>query len=1060
MLFFNKISDKIKIMTVISIAFSSSLFSINAMAEKNVADNIIDDIVLEDEDCVDAITWKKLRDSGSSSNFVNSCSVPFEDRDANVGNFGIMITKDEYDKYSHLYAKRGNNPELQRSSFQDEIYLFGLDITRMSTPFVIMLISLLPIILFSVLKENQDGERKKVSKIGLRVSAIFIIATIVLSTPFRVYSHYWLSVAANKVIYHYHNFEESFGYGESSFLENSFGAAASENNDKVVQALIQNTFEREVFERDALSQLMGSPEKFKNNNLAFFQNVDPTTAEFFELFYECASTNRAEIKISNEWNFTRIMDGLKLMSKVPDEITIKSGGTTKNYRCEPEYFGLETESLKIGFNFENLMINVFQADFEGDLTKDTSYYKEALALFDVSLGQGEKVVGLTTVAASNLNQRMDGFLMQLYAAVKKANKEGVDVRDTEEFKSVVEAMKSSYPDISAYGKSISVDETIALANINKEVFKMSLIGGLNHGRDKITKEEITGFQAVESFLRDTNQSIFAYNASKGSEESYRIRQVIQDNFNKSSHNMDYEDYDSNVVVGIDGFSHNYDAVYPEKNKGKRFVLKAIGDPDKRQEYYDDIVDRKLTLKTLLDAADIAMYQWVAENQSDFFSKKTAEIMKKVRVDRFNSVKNLQIDMMNIQASLQASIRSSSSLYDIYAKSWSYASPQTYYPYEARGLDANDIDNIERFDDSHSLKKYDLSMVFNSNYINRSQNISSNSSILDEIGVKDVVADLATLSSCKIKNSDGSCNMTPMQKIESDKEHVESAILKTAMAVATLEAGSQVCKIRDITKDNSNADFSFGSVLGKGMKLIGGVGCVAVDVADTVIKMPLVAVLSFLVFLYLLLMLAGMTPLLIGIKVAIKPTLIFITFSIIGIATFIGEFLMVIYNYIANELDPAQIDFPKTVAAFKKASFQMLFIPVDLVIFAMFMLTPFIYAPIFDLIATSFEGSPNNPFSVMAIGVIQIFALLLYTVYSNSYAPHAVEKAGYEILNLSSESMMNEKPDPSLIDGMVVSRIKQKSDQIVHGTVGKSINKPKSNLSNKLKDKIRGKTSKK
>lgn len=254
--------------------------------------------------------------------------------------------------------------------------------------------------------------------------------------------------------------------------------------------------------------------------------------------------------------------------------------------------------------------------------------------------------------------------------------------------------------------SFSVEERLNLSNLTIEAYKMAILGGYEHGEIDATYEQITGFQAFERFMRETARLNLEYHAAKKSDrKDFMFRQQRAEEFNRLDLTKDNDRYSANIASGfdLDGFEFNYSSVDIEKNKDKRFSIKAVGDPDRTIELYREVVDRKLAVQTLFNAIDTAGYKWAMANAESMDEELIVEMLNSIK-PTFQSVTDFKNKQIDKRAGLNQVLNSEVDLYTITTHSWNTNEPQTFYPYPAVGIDISDVDGIELYDKQNELKK--------------------------------------------------------------------------------------------------------------------------------------------------------------------------------------------------------------------------------------------------------------------------------------------------------------------------------------------------------------------
>ncbi|HHG3557999.1 TPA: hypothetical protein ACPV0I_000073 [Vibrio parahaemolyticus] len=996
MSFIKGIKEKINVAIVICLTVLT--FSSNVYAESDFAISSLFTDKQEGIECESPKEFSRLSGNRTNANYLPPCFSYLEQYDYTVVAWNWLLTKDEYDENSSMFESYGNDPNQQRVVFRDSTFDWGIGLDLI-VGFFAMIVALICIIqTFVYMSENEEK--------GVPRPVIFILvgSTLIalLSWSFvRAKLLLCIALIHNSIALYFHNVEDELAVYKDGYLETLVSDAKDKNNQVLSNALHKSVLEREIFERNSLNKWFGTSTEFEDNGVFYNSDQDLSAEEYFRYAYECFSTYKADVYTSSEWNFT---NGFNFVNKIPDEIVIKYGGETENNYCNRLNFGYEIADTTIKSDFPNVMTNFFQGIYKEDMSEETSVYEDAKGLFDISLGNAEKTIAKVAEAGSNMNLRNDGLLMQALAAVKQADPNRKNIKSTESYKKLVEQFEKDFSQAMIFEDSFSVEERLNLSNLAIETYKTSIFGGYEHGEIDATFEQITGFQAFERFIRETARLNLEYHAAKKSDrKDFMFRQQRAEEFNRLDLSKDNDRYSANIASGfdLDGFEFNYSSVDIEKNKDKRFSIKAVGDPDRTIDLYREVVDRKLAVQTLFNAIDTAGYKWAMANAEAMDEELIVEMLNSIK-PTFQSVtdfKNAQIDK---RAGLNQVLNSEVDLYTITTHSWNINEPQTFYPYPAVGIDISDVDGIELYDKQNELKKYDASMLLSNAYSARTPNVVSDKSWLERFGLNDMINDLYLMSECKIKDANGHCRMSATQLAYSNSNYMYKLAAYSGGSIVIVELAGSLCKFKNVAKLSAKGKFKTGN--GKatqaaeeaaegGCDIVNGVKDLASNLLMIMFNISLVLIVANT--------LASNIGLYIGILILVYPYRSFVILFLLTLYTMVVE---AIQMFIGGVLGNERQGFEKTKALLSEASFQIIFFPLMILFLFYTLTTPVISGAIYDLVSSAMNANSMNPYSVIITGLVHQIVNLAYIWFCLFAGLQKVEGSSREIFRLTSNHM--------------------------------------------------------
>ncbi|HHG3569268.1 TPA: hypothetical protein ACPV0A_000708 [Vibrio parahaemolyticus] len=996
MSFIKGITEKINVAIVICLTVLT--FSSNVYAESDFAISSLFTDKQEGIDCESPKEFSRLSGNRTNANYLPPCFSYLEQYDYTVVAWNWLLTKDEYDENSSMFESYGNDPNQQRVVFRDSTFDWGIGLDLI-VGFFAMIVALICIIAaFSYMSENE--------KKGVPRPVIFILvgSTLIalLSWSFvRAKLLLCIALIHNAIALNFHNIEDELAVYKDGYLETLVSDAKDKNNQVLSNALHKSVLEREIFERNSLNKWFGTSTEFEDNGVFYNSDQDLSADEYFKYAYECFSTYKADVYTSSEWNFT---NGFNFVNKIPDEIVIKYGGETQNNYCNRLNFGYEIADTTIKSDFPNVMTNFFQGIYKEDMAEETSVYEDAKGLFDISLGNAEKTIAKVVEAGSNMNLRNDGSLMQALAAVKQADPNRKNIKSTESYQRLVEQFEKDFSQAMVFEDSFSVEERLNLSNLTIEAYKMAILGGYEHGEIDATYEQITGFQAFERFMRETARLNLEYHAAKKSDrKDFMFRQQRADEFNHLDLSKDNDRYKPNIASGfdLDGFEFNYSSVDIEKNKDKRFSIKAVGDPDRTIDLYREVVDRKLAVQTLFNAIDTAGYKWAMANAESMDEELIVEMLNSIK-PTFQSVTDFKNKQIDKRAGLNQVLNSEVDLYTITTHSWNINEPQTFYPYPAVGIDISDVDGIELYDKQNELKKYDASMLLSNAYSARTPNVVSDKSWLERFGLNDMINDLYLMSECKIKDANGHCQMSATQLAYSNSNYMYKLASYSGGSVVIVELAGSLCKFKNVAKLSAKGKFKSGN--GKAMKAaeeaVEG-GCDIVNGVKDLASNLLMIMFNISLVLIVANTLASNIGLYIGILILVYPYRSFLILLPLTLYTMLVEGIqMSIGAVLGNERQ----SFDKTKALISEAGFQIIFFPLMILFLFYTLTTPVISGAIYDLVSSAMHTNSTNPFSVIITGLVHQIVNLAYIWFCLFAGLKKVEGSSREIFRLTSRHM--------------------------------------------------------
>ncbi|MCS0328327.1 hypothetical protein ND973_14515 [Vibrio diabolicus] len=996
MSFIKGIKEKINVAIVICLTVLT--FSSNVHADSDYAVSGLFSDKQEGIDCESPKEFSRLSGNRVNANYLPPCSSYLEEYDYTLVAWNWLLTKDEYDENSSMFESYGNDPKQQRVAFQESTFDWGIGLDLIVGFFAMIVVLICIIAAFSYMSENEQK--------GVPRPVIFILvgSTLIalLSWSFvRAKLLLCIALIHNSIALYFHNVEDELAVYKDGYLETLVSDAKDKNNQVLSNALHKSVLEREIFERNSLNKWFGTSTEFEDNGVFYNSDQDLSAEEYFRYAYECFSTYKADVYTSSEWNFT---NGFNFVNKIPDEIVIKYGGETQNNYCNRLNFGYEIADTTIKSDFPNVMTNFFQGIYKEDMAEETSVYEDAKGLFDISLGNAEKTIAKVVEAGSNMNMRNDGSLMQALAAVKQADPNRKNIKSTESYKRLVEQFEKDFSQAMIFEDSFSVEERLNLSNLTIEAYKMAILGGYEHGEIDATYEQITGFQAFERFMRETARLNLEYHAAKKSDrKDFMFRQQRAEEFNRLDLTKDNDRYSANIASGfdLDGFEFNYSAVDIEKNKDKRFSIKAVGDPDRTIDLYREVVDRKLAVQTLFNAIDTAGYKWAMANAESMDEELIVEMLNSIK-PTFQSVTDFKNKQIDKRAGLNQVLNSEVDLYTITTHSWNINEPQTFYPYPAVGIDISDVDGIELYDKQNELKKYDASMLLSNAYSARTPNVVSDKSLLDRFGASKIINDIFSMGDCKIRDSNGHCQMSPTQLSYSYVAKATKLATISGGTVVVAELAGSICKFKNVAKLSAKGKFKAGN--GKAMQAaeeaVEG-GCDVVNGVKDLVSNAAMVVFNISLVLIVANTVASNIGIYVGILILVYT---YRSFLILLPLTLYTLFVEAIQMSIGVAFGNERQGFEKTKALLGEAGFQIIFFPLMVLFLFYTLTTPVISGAIYDLVSSAMHTNSTNPFSVILTGLVHQIVNLAYIWFCLFAGLKKVEGSSREIFRLTSNHM--------------------------------------------------------
>lgn len=1004
---------KSKINAVVLIALSGLLMSSSVYAESAYAISNLFSELEEGVDCISPKQFSEMTGNYGSGVYLPPCSGHLEAVDQTVTNFHWLLSKDEYLKHAEMFELKGNDSKRQAVVFQENIFDWGIGIEEFQNLIILLIILIGVGSSFQYMSKRDNG--------GIPKGLITIVLSTTLFVVFvssYVRANVLLTIATltNTIYLEYHDVDENLAMYKEGYLQSVVGAEKGKNNKRLVNALHQVIFERVIFERYTTNKYFGSDEKFRESGTFYRPELNLTGQEYLEMANECLSTFQMDIDMSSEYTLT---NGLNFKSELPENHHIKSGGQTKNFYCNSEFFGKETTLAVIESNFPNVMSHIFQGNYKEDLGEEDSFWEKGGALIDVSLGEAEKVIKAAVVSGSNRNLQLDGLLTQSYAAVKTSNINRDNINSTKMFDKISDLIAKDLKEVLSFEEDFSVDERLNLSNLAIEAYKMALIGGYDHGEDEFTEELKTGFQPIERFIKDTVMLNIEFHSSKSSTpEAYVLRKKYADEFNSNDLSSKNRRYSLTKGFDLDGFSFNYSTVDVGSNKGKRFALKAIGDPSETNAIYKDMADRKLAFETLLNAVDVAGYKWAMQNAQEMDETLIIEMLNGIRMD-FASVVSFKNKQIEKQAGIEQVANAEMDLYEIKARYWNPAEKQTYFPYELVGIDTNDEEAIELFDQQNALKQYDASMLLTDAFSPKAHGVVSERSYADMLGVNDLIADLFTMGDCRVKDANGRCRMSATQLAFSNTSYMYKAAAFSGGTIVITEFASSICKFKGAGKVSAKAKgFGTGKAMDKAAALSGS--CDIVDGFKSLITTPLGFAFALSVIMIILGTIASSIGLVVGFISVVYPLKSFVLLVPMLIYTLVIETFQIALYMTFNGFDANEMKWSKTSGIFKEILFQLAYYPLMLLFLLYALTTPTIAGALFDMTNNALSPNEFNPFSVMFSGFVLQAVNLIYVWFIMTMALTKVEGSAREVLGVQTNFLTTDTGDMSFAKAYLIT----------------------------------------
>ncbi|EJB8440301.1 hypothetical protein MW344_004973 [Vibrio parahaemolyticus] len=601
-----------------------------------------------------------------------------------------------------------------------------------------------------------------------------------------------------------------------------------------------------------------------------------TNREKLTLINQCNSTTRSETK--NDLELTLSLDKIKNLdfgASISHKAAIWTGGEAVDWECDSGFGYNKVWGNLTSYTTNNLK-NFHSSEPKKNMSQNTSYLTDLKAAVDKRIEVSLDVIEKIDLAGSNgalLNTSEMDFALN---TAKEVAKSGGSYKDTKSFPLLVASLKRQMGVLSfEKDDAFTVEEANQLRILGKEQFKFSKMFGHFLGNDEATDEDINGYYYLKPYFDEAIYSAMAYECStRLSMEEFLIYQKFATDFNSAL------DEDTKKLKQI-GARNDLNCFRFNDN----FEIEAVGNPNLKDKYWQDMFNYKQAFQYWLKAIDVAANEIVAETNENH-DEKIKELLNIVAPNA-KSLSDFKIALIDFNNKSYKSVNTQENIFTYKINShinYDSTKPAYYYNFDKFSKDILDESEVEQLAKLKSLRKYDLSPILTP--IKRSEVAGDIEleSISEKIGTSQWIDDITIGAECPIIDNEGRCDASIIQQAHHNTgEMMEAATTFTLLKFAGSGAAA-ACEVTD------GAKFDMKAVLGGPMKifveLIGTASCITIQsyeiaFGDITLSMVIIAwfavlmakltvvsplIIDIFLFLYflraiptLIIMLAGVMP---------------------------------------------------------------------------------------------------------------------------------------------------------------------------------------------------------
>lgn len=784
------------------------LFSINAVAQINGTDS-------NGKECRTPKIYSSQIHNQPSAKYLPPCSIYLTKNDPRFEFIApFYVTKKDVERNKGWLENIGYEvDENSLSKFNQSTFgstLLATSVLLIGITFVFYIISLIITWLTS--------QRVPIGK--------FIIFTFALGTisMFAISPNTQIKLIATVIGHINLSYEDNYNIQEElekRSLKNVDQFASEEAkilNDNVVSFLFeasaqdvitnQLTFKNHMADKDAQYDPQGSVIDVKKFSIR----------EKLALINQCNSTTRSETK--NDLELTLSLDKLKkldLGASISHKAALWTGGEAVDWECDSGFGYNKVWGNLTSYTTNNLK-NFHASEPKKNMSQNTSYATDLKAMVDKRIEVSLDVVEKIDIDGSNGALMNTSELNYALNTAKEVAKSGISYKDTKSFPLLVDSLKRQMG-VLAFEKddAFTVEEANHLRILGKEQFKFSKLFGHFLGNDEVTEEDINGYYYVKPFIDEAIYSALAYECSKRlSMEEFLIYEEAAKDFNAGL------DEDSKKLKQL-GARNDFSCYRLNDN----FEMTAVGNPNLRDKYWQDMFNYKQAFQIWLMAMDVAANEIVAETNENH-EEELLELLNIVAPNA-KSLSDFKIALVDFNNKSYKSVNTQENIFTYKINSYiKYDStiPSYFYNFDKFSKDILSDSEIEQLAKINSLKKYDLSPILTP--IKRSEVAGDIEleSLSEKIGTSQWFDNLMIGAKCPIIDSEGRCDASIIQQAHHNKGEMTEAAANFTLAKFAGTGAAAACE----ASDGSNFDMK--AVMGGPMtifiELVGTASCISLQ----------------------------------------------------------------------------------------------------------------------------------------------------------------------------------------------------------------------------------------
>ncbi|WCP83267.1 hypothetical protein PQE20_17770 [Vibrio harveyi] len=784
-------------------------------------------------------------------------------------------------------------------------------------------------------------------------------------------------------------------------------------------------------------------EIFKNQMLVRNAEYDPqgsiidvkefTNREKLALLEQCTATTRTETK--NDLELTLSIDKIKDLdfgASISHKASLWYGGEAVDWECDSG-FGYEKVWGNLTSYTTNNLKNFHSSEPKKNMSQNTSYLTDLKAMVDKRIEVSLDVIEKIDIDGSNGALMNTSEMNYALNTAKEIAKNGGSYRDTKSFPQLVASLKRQMKSLSfEKDDAFTVEEANHLRILGKEQFKFSKLFGHFLGSDEQTDEDINGYYYMKPYFDEAIYSAMAYECStRLSMEEFLIYQNFAKDFNAAL------DEDTKKLKQI-GARNDLNCFRFNDN----FEIEAVGNPNLKDKYWQDMFNYKQAFQYWLKAIDVAANEIVAETNENH-DDKIKELLNIVAPNA-KSLSDFKIALIDFNNKSYKSINTQENIFTYKINShinYDSNKPNYYYVFDRFTKDVLSESEVEKLAKSNALKKYDLSPILTP--IKRSDVAGDIEleSFTEKLGTSQLIDDLMIGAECPIIDNDGSCDASIIQQAHHNTQEMTEAATTFTIIKFAGSAAAAACEV----SDGANFDMKavLGGPMGIALEAIGTASCISIqsyEIAFGDITLSMVIIAWFAVIMAKL---TVVSPLIVDIFLLLFfiraiPTLVIMLALVMPFELGRNSIKTVVSDKPVNEL----FHFNATVSILKALVFRIAIVVINIKLLMYIIHNETFGGVIFDMVSPIF---PATLIGGALFGICyNLFSMFIPVLAFKTVGKFEEDLA--ELIGISSGGFMSEQ---SQIVGAVHAYATGKVYNDVKGDLTNATNKAERNMKERL-----------